>query len=276
VWHTYRETVKLAASRHGVERVAGLSYRLRMPQSFRTVGNWADYTFGCPEGKWTAQLDNKAWGKGKAGNLILYLSEIDTDNKYWFSVFWHNGYRADDEGLCFRDVEPTNAGTAEACFVECRFSMRVAHQKLQPLAACNELNRVSRCQTSAGAGDGPIPPVHHGGTISCMNAEESTSAELDALERQIRPELVAWWKEGPDLAAQYQDDLLKLQKQRAALARRKVKMNAALRAEERKLGAAVVRVLKTDVELRAVLLPKLIAAAKAEDKAALERWSATL
>ena len=90
----------------GVEEGAGLSYRLRMPQSFRTVQNWADYTFGCPEGKWTAQLDNKAWGKGKVGNIILYLSEIGTDNKYWLSVFWDNGYRADDEGLCFRQVEP--------------------------------------------------------------------------------------------------------------------------------------------------------------------------
>jgi len=92
--------------REGLEEGTGLSYRLLMPQSFRTVQNWADYTFGCPEGKWTAQLDNKAWGKGKVGNIILYLSEIGTDNKYWLSVFWDNGYRADDEGLCFRQVEP--------------------------------------------------------------------------------------------------------------------------------------------------------------------------
>jgi hypothetical protein len=57
-----------------------------MAQSFRTVENWADYSFGCPEGKWIAQLDNKAWGKSK--NLILYLSEVGTDQKYWLSVFW--------------------------------------------------------------------------------------------------------------------------------------------------------------------------------------------
>jgi hypothetical protein len=77
-----------------------------MPQSFRTVENWADYTFGCPEGKWTPQLDNKSWGKGKVGNLILYFSEIGTDNKYWLSIFWDNGYCADDEALSFRNVEP--------------------------------------------------------------------------------------------------------------------------------------------------------------------------
>lgn len=80
-----------------------------MPQSFRTVENWADYAFGCPEGKWTARLDNTSWGRGKVGNLILYFSEIGTDNKYWFSVFWGNGYCADDEGLSFPDVEPGTA-----------------------------------------------------------------------------------------------------------------------------------------------------------------------
>jgi hypothetical protein len=46
-----------------------------MTQSF--VENLADYTFGCPEGKWTAHLDNKSWGKGKVGNLILYFSDVE-------------------------------------------------------------------------------------------------------------------------------------------------------------------------------------------------------
>ncbi|HUE05024.1 MAG TPA: hypothetical protein VMR62_36075 [Bryobacteraceae bacterium] len=78
-----------------------------MTASFRTVENWADYTFGCPEGKWTAQLDNKAWGKGRVQNLILYFSEVGSGQKYWFSVFWPNGYRADDKGLSFKDdVQP--------------------------------------------------------------------------------------------------------------------------------------------------------------------------
>jgi hypothetical protein len=49
---------------------------------------------------------------------------------------------------------------------------------------------------------------------------------------------------------------LKLQKQRTPLARRTAAVKSALRPEERKLGAALVRLLKTDAELRVVLLPK--------------------
>lgn len=68
---------------------------------FREVEDWQDYTFGCPEGTWTARLDKKAWGKSK--NLILYFSEVGTEHKYWFSVFWQNGYRGDDHSLSFKD-----------------------------------------------------------------------------------------------------------------------------------------------------------------------------
>jgi len=75
-----------------------------MTESFRTVENWADYQFDCPEGEWTARLDNKAWGR--SANLILYFSEIGTDKKYWFSVFGSKNYRPDGEGLSFKtDVE---------------------------------------------------------------------------------------------------------------------------------------------------------------------------
>ncbi|HXM42497.1 MAG TPA: hypothetical protein VN924_14685 [Bryobacteraceae bacterium] len=71
-----------------------------MTASFRTVEI-------CPEGKWTAQLDNKAWIKDRTQNLILYFSEVGTGQKYWFSVFWPNGYSADDKGLSFKDdVQP--------------------------------------------------------------------------------------------------------------------------------------------------------------------------
>ena len=105
-----------------------------------------------------------------------------------------------------------------------------------------------------------------------MDAEERTSAALDALDRQIRPELAAWWKEGADLAEQYKADASKLQKRRTALAKRTASIRSALRSEERKLGAAVVRLLKTDAKLRAVLLPKLLGAANPEDKAALEQF----
>src|ERR1017187_5436316 len=110
-----------------------------------------------------------------------------------------------------------------------------------------------------------------------MNAEESTFAALDAihgLASAMKPELVAWWKEGADLAEQHRADVLKLQKRRTALAKRTASVKSALRAEERKFGAAVVKLLKTDAELRAVLLPKLLAAAKPEDKAALEQFRA--
>jgi hypothetical protein len=79
-----------------------------MLQSFRKIENWADYTFGCPEAKWTAQLDNKAWGKSK--NLILYLSEVCEEEKYWLSVFWRNDYRAEDALLSLRDLEPGSVG----------------------------------------------------------------------------------------------------------------------------------------------------------------------
>ena len=113
------------------------------------------------------------------------------------------------------------------------------------------------------------------GKINRMDAEEKTSAALDALNGlTMRPELVAWWKVGADLAEQYRADTLKLQKRRTALARRTASVKSALRSEERKIGAAVVRLLKTDVELRVVLLPKLLAAAKPEDKAALEQFLA--
>src|ERR1022692_3767004 len=53
-----------------------------MTASFRTVENWADYTFRCPEGKWTATVDSKAWGKGGGQNLILCFSEVGAEQKY--------------------------------------------------------------------------------------------------------------------------------------------------------------------------------------------------
>ena len=87
----------------------------------------------------------------------------------------------------------------------------------------------------------------------------------------MKPELVAWWKEGADLAEQHRADVLKLQKRRTALAKRTASVKSALWAEQRKFGAAVVNLLKTDAELRAVLLPKLQAAlTNPRDKAILE------
>jgi hypothetical protein len=48
---------------------------------------------------WASDLGNKAWGKGRAQLLILYFSEVGAGQKYWISVFWPNGYRADDKGV---------------------------------------------------------------------------------------------------------------------------------------------------------------------------------
>jgi len=116
-----------------------------------------------------------------------------------------------------------------------------------------------------------------------MDAEQRTRAALAALDGfTMRPELAAYWKVGADLAEQHKAQraaaeaaisakAAKLQKRRAALAKRQASVKEKLWAEERKFGAAVVKMLKTDAELRAVLLPKLQAAlTNARDKAILE------
>jgi hypothetical protein len=78
-----------------------------MKASFRTVENWADYTFGWPDGKWTATLDNKAWARAGYKTSSCIFRKLGPIKKYWFSVFWANSYRADDKGLSFKDdVEP--------------------------------------------------------------------------------------------------------------------------------------------------------------------------
>lgn len=52
-----------------------------MPQSFRSVEKWADYTLCCPEREKTAWLGQQTWGKGNVGNLILYFFEVGMNNK---------------------------------------------------------------------------------------------------------------------------------------------------------------------------------------------------
>ncbi len=71
-----------------------------MTDSFSEFEQRADYQFGCPVGIWVASLDHKGWGK--SSNLILYLSDLDTGQKYWFSVFHGNGYRPRSGGLSFK------------------------------------------------------------------------------------------------------------------------------------------------------------------------------
>ena len=41
------------------------------------LANWNDYAFDCPEGTWTGQLEQKAWGK--SANLILCF--VDTGHR---------------------------------------------------------------------------------------------------------------------------------------------------------------------------------------------------
>jgi hypothetical protein len=76
-----------------------------MTLGFRSFENASDYTFGCPDGEWTATLDHKAWGKTR--NLILYFTEQETGAKYWLSVFHNDRYKAHDGSLDFKDeAEP--------------------------------------------------------------------------------------------------------------------------------------------------------------------------
>jgi hypothetical protein len=110
-----------------------------------------------------------------------------------------------------------------------------------------------------------------------MDAEQRTRAALDALDGfAMKPELAAYWKAGADLAEQHKAqraaaESAKFQKRRTALAKRTASVKSALWAEQRKFGAAVVKLLKTDAELRAVLLPKLQSAlTNPRDKAMLE------
>jgi hypothetical protein len=64
-----------------------------------------DYQFGCPDGEWTGRLDYREWGKSK--NLKLYFTHDagPPHARYWFSVFWADGYRARDGHVDFKNEE---------------------------------------------------------------------------------------------------------------------------------------------------------------------------
>ena len=99
------------------------------------------------------------------------------------------------------------------------------------------------------------------------NWRASTRVLNHSVKLLVAGGLVAWWNETAAIGGK----AAKFQKRRTALAKRTASVKSALRAEERKFGAAVVRLLKTDAELRAVLLPKLQAAlTNPQDKATLE------
>lgn len=71
----------------------------------KQITNWNDYTFDCPEGTWTAKLEQKAWGK--SANLILCFADAATGSKYRLSVFSNTRYKPRDGSHDFRnDAEP--------------------------------------------------------------------------------------------------------------------------------------------------------------------------
>jgi hypothetical protein len=71
----------------------------------KQISHWNDYAFGCPEGTWTAKLEQKAWGK--SANLILCFADTATGSKYRLSVFSRNRYKPRDDSHDFRhDAEP--------------------------------------------------------------------------------------------------------------------------------------------------------------------------
>ena len=71
----------------------------------KQIANWNEYAFDCPEGTWTATLEQKAWGK--SANLILCFADIATGSKYRLSVFSNSQYKPRDGSHDFRnDAEP--------------------------------------------------------------------------------------------------------------------------------------------------------------------------
>jgi hypothetical protein len=71
----------------------------------KEITNWNEYAFDCPEGTWTATLEQKAWGK--SSNLILCFADIATGSKYRLSVFSGTRYSPRDGSHDFRnDAEP--------------------------------------------------------------------------------------------------------------------------------------------------------------------------
>jgi hypothetical protein len=71
----------------------------------KDIANWNDYAFDCPDGAWTAKLEQKAWGK--SSNLLLCFADTATGKQYRLSVFSRNGYKPRDHSHDFcNDAEP--------------------------------------------------------------------------------------------------------------------------------------------------------------------------
>jgi hypothetical protein len=59
-----------------------------------------NYTYNAPEGHWTGRFDDRAWGKSR--NLLVYFTDVDTNQKYRLSVFANNNYKPYQGGPSFR------------------------------------------------------------------------------------------------------------------------------------------------------------------------------
>jgi hypothetical protein len=69
------------------------------------LSNWNDYAFDCPEGTWTARLEQLAWGKST--NLILCFADVLTGKQYRLSVLSGTRYKPRDGSHDFRhDAAP--------------------------------------------------------------------------------------------------------------------------------------------------------------------------
>jgi hypothetical protein len=75
-----------------------------MTVGYQHISNFGAWAFDCPDGTWTARLDQKAWGKST--NLMLFFTDTATDARYWFSVWHSSGYGPRKGGHDFkRDAE---------------------------------------------------------------------------------------------------------------------------------------------------------------------------
>lgn len=59
------------------------------------------YQWGAPAGSWTARLEEKAWGK--RSNLMLFLCDLSTGQRWWLSVWYQNSYCDQARITNFRD-----------------------------------------------------------------------------------------------------------------------------------------------------------------------------
>ena len=103
--HAFRKLDAVLSWVDGWERQQQLAAAAPPIPNHKHIADWNQYEFDCPEGTWTAVLEQKAWGK--SANLILCFADTASRRKYRLSVFSRNGYRPRDDSHDFRnDAEP--------------------------------------------------------------------------------------------------------------------------------------------------------------------------